>query len=149
MSAEGTIYGCIFGGGLLGSAHDFTFQHNKDVIERLPNQFEQRQNFVLRQMFSVPQLSDFPKGGFYRSQMIHFAASYNHLDTMWKQWLQEFEDLLTKLYWHEAYVHVYAEMYMEADYSWKADTTPLFENLPKTIQKWEFSGGVRDWGTDG
>jgi hypothetical protein len=134
MSAEGTIYGCIFGGGLPTLKHPFVYQYNKDVIERLPETVGEK--IVVRSMFTVPMRNEVPIGSFYRNQMIHFGASYNHLIIKWNQWVDEFEDLLRRLYWYEAYLHVDAEDVGIISYKWQADLDALHENPPRPVEKW-------------
>jgi len=142
ISAEGTIYGCIFGGGPRGLEMNKFFVLNKTVIEALPEKLDWDSALLTKGTFTVPMHD---RDDFYRNQMIHFGASFNHLDLHWQKWLNEFEVLLRRLFWFEAHVHMEAELYGTYDYHWQANTGPMFLHPPKPIEKWEFEGGPRSF----
>jgi hypothetical protein len=143
MSEQGTLFGCIYGGGLIGSPKSMDFyQHNQRVIAELPEKINWREkNLVVRHMFTVPMPD---KDGFYRLQMIHFAASFNHLDLYWESWIIGFENLLKNLFWFESYTYMQAELSQSCNaYHWQADPAPMFKTPRETIQTWTFTGGTR------
>ena len=139
MSAQGYIYGCIFGSGLIGSPwRDEIYRLNKAAIESLPIKQDWEQTVLIRSMFHVPMPDT---ENFYRLQMIHFGTSINHLDVYWETWLNQFETLLQTLYWFEAHANMEAELFGEHSYHWKADRAPLHLKPPEPIREWEFIGG--------
>jgi hypothetical protein len=151
MSEQGTIYGCIFAGGLNGGIlADYvrTLEINKAVIDALPDKVDENKNIYLtRQTFSVPMIyygaDPNPPTPFYRRQMIHFGASFNHLHVDWGDWLEQFESLLRQMYWFEAYVHMKAEARADDVYHWKANLEPMFEKPARPVETWTFTGGPR------
>lgn len=143
MSEQGTIYGCIFGSGLIGSPmRDEFFRLNKAAVEALPDKQDWKQIVLVRSMFHVPMPDT---ETFYRLQMIHFGTSINHLDLYWETWLNQFEALLRTLYWFEAHAHMEAELYGDHSYHWKANIDPMRLNPPQPIREWEFKGGPRSF----
>jgi hypothetical protein len=154
MSEQGTIYGCIFAGLPLGRpVPDYirALEINQAAIQALPDKVDWDKGIYLtRDTFCVPMAEStidnnyHPKTPFYRLQMIHFGASFNHLDLYWGDWLEQFEILLRQMFWFEAYVHMTAEIfYGEGPYHWKADIKPMFESPARPIEQWQFTGGPR------
>ena len=143
MSEQGTLFGCIYGGGpFRPPKYEEYYHHNQRVIAGLPEKINwQEKNLVVRHLFTVPMPD---KDGFYRLQMIHFAASVNHLDLYWENWIVGFENLLKNLFWFETYIYMQAELAQSHTlYHWKADIEPMFKTPPETIQTWTFTGGPR------
>lgn len=143
MSEQGMIFGCIFAHGSIGSEKSLEFyQYNKKVIETLPERIDWQTNtLVSKDMFTVPMPNE---NEFYRIQMIHFGASFNHLDYHWETWLSQFEALLKRLFWSETYLYIQAEMFLShTEYHWKANFSPVLEEPPRTIEEWKFTGGPR------
>jgi hypothetical protein len=145
MSAESVIYGSIVHFGV--PRHPVAgqcYELNQKVIESLPvdvlpGSYEMAQSF-----FTVPMPRPW---GFYRSQVIHFGASYNHLEDYWSQWLASFESLLKRLYWHEARLHLDSEYFDRQEYLWRADARCVLHTPPSPISSWEFEGGLSDLST--
>ncbi len=143
MSEQGTLYGCIFGSGLILSRHNSEiFRLNKAAVEALPDKQDWKQTVLVRGIFHVP---DPDTEYFYRLQMIHFGTAINHLDLYWEIWLNQFEALLRRLYWFEAHVHMEAENYGEHSYHWEANIDPMRLEPPEPIREWEFTGGPRSF----
>jgi len=143
MSALGIVYGCIIGSGPVLHKRTQEFHlHNKNTIEALPEKVNRESGLLLiRGMFTVPMYDD--SGSFYRVQVIHFGGSFNHLDVYWARWLQQFEQLLQKMYWHEALAHTDLDLWGKHNYHWRADLAPMFLETPQPIQTWQFEGGER------
>lgn len=136
MSQEATLFGCILG----GYADDMQEQHNAQIIASLPQTVDFEAGiFLSSSIFKVP--SRYPVTLFYRTQVIHFALSYNHLETHWKGWLQQFEDLLRRLYFSEAYLYLEGVFDIErTEYYWSGDL-----EAPKISSRLGFQGGPRDF----
>jgi len=95
-------------------------------------------------MFTAPMPDDEQLTLFFREQMIHFGLSANHFHSYWKDWLNQFENLLRNLYWGEAYVHLTDEIMLgHTQYYWYADVSVYHEKPPRPIEKWKFTGGPR------
>ena len=143
MSEQGTIFGCIYGSGPIGSPTAMElYQHNRHTIRALPERVDIANDILIaRNLFTVPMPQD---GGFYRYQMIHFGQSINHLDDYLESWVNQFETLLRQLYWLQAFAYMNAEIYFgHTEFHWKPHIEPLFEEPPRTIQTWDFSGGPK------
>lgn len=149
MSAPATLFGCIFGGNFYAFSKpnwQDQYAHNKNMVDMLPDEVDYKNRVLLtRRTFSVPMMDG--SAGFYRHQMIHFGASYNHFCGYWSSWLNQFEDLLRKLYWYEAVLYLEAEgcCALPVEYHWWADFEVMAEDPPRTIQEWRFEGGSRDF----
>jgi len=63
---------------------------------------------VNREMFSLPEntMTDISLS----TEVMHFGASYKGVEHEWKYWLEQFENLLRKMYWVSATVHLETEM---------------------------------------
>lgn len=150
MSELTTMYGNIQGA--FGRADNFFGLHeiNLDVIAQLPR--EDSWPPIVQGMFTVPMKvdGDAQNQGFYKVQMIHFAASFNNFSLEWSKWLEKFESLLKKLYWFEVHLHLSIELHGQFDYSWKVAEEAIkgfHSKPPVAVGTWEFAGGPRkfDW----
>src|SRR5712691_6603807 len=111
MSLPGTLYGCIFGSGLIGSSwRDEIYRLNKAAVEVLQDKQDWEKVVLVRTMFHVPMPET---ENFYRLQMIHFGTAINDFGYYWETWLNQFEALLRTLYWFEAHAHLDAEPFGE------------------------------------
>ncbi len=140
MFSPSTLYGCIVGGGLVGPNMDWFFDANKARIDSLPEKTDWNSVLLTRDMFTIPMREN---TFFYRYQMIHLGASYNGLECYWEKWLNQFEDLLQTLFWHEAHVYITIDLGGQYDYHWKADVEPFRLDPPQPVQRWDFVGGPR------
>lgn len=147
MSEESRIYGCIVGTHGSTAAWYGLYPLNLAVVESLP--FEDEYPPLTRGVFTVPM--DFGRRGsaFYREQVIHFGASFNNLSESWHLWLAKFEQLLRRLYWSEARLHLQMELHGSYDYRWTAvwggDSPPWYCSPPEPTSEWKFEGGPRDY----
>lgn len=145
MSEEARVYGCIIG--IPGSTADWygLYPLNHAVVDSLP--VEDDYPPLTRGIFTVPM--DYAQRGsaFYREQVIHFGASFNHLSDTWSIWLEKYEALLRRLYWSEARLHLRIELYGSYDYRWEAawigDVPPWYRSPPEPTSNWTFEGGPR------
>jgi hypothetical protein len=147
MSEEATLYGCIIG--THGTTADWygLYPLNKAAIDALPEEDDWPP--LVRSLFAVPMDYERPGTAFYRSQMIHFGASFNHFSEFWHLWLAKFEALLRRLYWWEAYLHLDMEIHGRFEYRWRVvpGSIPFFLDPPQPTTEWMFEGGPRDFRT--
>jgi hypothetical protein len=147
MSEESRIYGCIVG--RHGTTADWygLYPLNYAVVQSLPV----ADNYppLTRGIFTVPMDFGRPGSAFYREQVIHFGASFNHLSEFWHLWLPKFEGLLRRLYWSEARLHLEIEAYGNHDFRWEAvwgdGSPPWLRSPPEPTGEWSFEGGPRDF----
>ncbi|WP_421683872.1 hypothetical protein HKW98_05390 [Stutzerimonas urumqiensis] len=117
MSAESIVYGCI---------HDWPSAEpgesarrrtsNRRVIDALPQ--ADGWTFIGRDMFGC---AGAPDAGLYQTQIIHFGASYRQVEYEWSLWVAEFEQLLRRLYWTRAVVHLQTELSGTHTFRWEAE----------------------------
>lgn len=99
MSDIATVYGCIEVPAASAALRERLRQDNLNATQSLPSQEDWA--LLPREIFS---LSEAVEGS--ASDVIHFAQSGDNLDYEWQQWLQAFEQLLGKLSWSSATVHL-------------------------------------------
>jgi hypothetical protein len=146
VSEEARVYGCIVG--IHGSTADWygLYRLNHAAVEALPSEDDYPP--LTRGMLTVPMDFGRPGTAFYREQLIHFGASFNHLSEYWHLWLAKFEGLLRQLYWSEVRVHLQLELHDAYDYRWRAawdGTPPWLRSPPEPTAEWRFEGGPRDF----
>ena len=98
---------------------------NKAVLQRLP----QYGSYICRDMFAMLPFDNRALCKY--SHIIHFAAEYDEMYVMPDDWLQEFESLLSQLYWNHVDV---IETYSGNRFVWRADECGL-EKI-SAITKW-------------
>jgi hypothetical protein len=148
MSEPSWVYGCIIF--RVPTEMQQYCELNKAAIAKLPEKIEWQSKLLTKHMFTVPMPQE---DGFHGHQMIHFAASYNHLGFYWQTWLNSFENVLRTLYWSEANVHIKIYGLDEHNLYWKADMSPMFEDSPQPIKEWEikslpYSAATDPWIVD-
>jgi hypothetical protein len=115
---------------------------NRAEIATLPETDEWP--FLTRSMFAIP--GDEPKEGTYRSQLIHFGATFKSIEWSWDEWLVKFESLLVRLFWRDAYLHLKTELVGDYDYHYiPMDYSESFYNCepPRPASSWTLTGGPR------
>ncbi|CAM2067186.1 hypothetical protein SCOR_17545 [Sulfidibacter corallicola] len=141
MTHETIIYGMIDAGELELETLNPHHARNLEILATLPE--TDASPALVRDMFHVA-----PAAATHRSQVIHFAGSFESLETQWEAWLDKFEALLRRLYWFGAVIHLDSELF-EGDYRYewvvsdKAFDECLFGDELKPINDWEFTGGPR------
>ena len=98
---------------------------NKAVLQRLP----QYGSYICRDMFAMLPFDNRALCKY--SHIIHFAAEYDEMYVMPDDWLEEFESLLSQLYWNHVNV---IETYSGNRFVWRADESGL-EKI-SAITKW-------------
>ena len=142
MGHESLVYGCIVGERWKVTDMRRLQRLNRAEITTLPETDEWP--FLTRSMFSVP--GDEPVEGSYRSQLIHFGASFKYIEWYWDEWLVKFESLLVRLFWRDVYLHLRTELVGDYNYKYKAmDYTESFYNCepPRPASSWTLTGGPR------
>lgn len=78
------------------------------------------------------------------SQVIHFAASYRSVEYEWDAWVRQFEDLLKRLYWSTAVVHLEAESHGSHRFSWQSESYELLTPEEQLRMRciWERESGL-------
>ncbi len=101
---ETTIYGFIRDDVMLSPNQDTQdrLRTNRRVLLELP-EFSAC-TLLYRDMFAIPN-SSINAGGYY-SAMVHFGAPYEGVEYEWDLWLEAFEDMLLKMFWVSAVVHL-------------------------------------------
>jgi len=119
---ESIVYGCI------KDVADFDLQQrkiNRSVISSLPK--TDGLEVIHQEMFSMPSLLPLP--GNYQTEVMHFGASYQAIEYEWARWIRSFEQLLEKMYWHSAVVHLETELSGIHTFYWQATNN---RHLPNT-----------------
>lgn len=83
----------------------------------------------------------------YKSQIIHFGASFKQIEWDWEEWLTKFEALLRKMYWDEIHLHLLAEWlnFSPIHYIWKDEGQATSPDHPHPVARWTFLGGPRSF----
>ncbi len=112
---ESVVYGCIKD----VVTGDIQQRHhaNRDAILALPD--AEGWPVVNRDMFAVPTLQLVADGQ--HTQVMHFGASYLGIEYEWTHWLEQFENLLRKMYWVAATVHLETELSGTHSFMWEAN----------------------------
>lgn len=142
MDQESIVYGCIRdipGGDARSRA--LRLRHNRSVIAALPS--ADGWPFLSRDMFGVSGFDEMT--GTYHTQVVHFGASYRAVEYEWQEWLQKFEQLLSRMYWVSAKVHLETELAGVHTFFWEAEGG---QHLPdqggmRVRCEWEREGLVR------
>ncbi|WP_237068308.1 hypothetical protein [Microbulbifer guangxiensis] len=112
---ESIVYGCIKDSNSLAGGADRR-RVNREAVLSLPSADEWP--FLCRDMFSIPTIK--LKQSQYQTDVIHFGASYRAVEYEWRHWIQKFEELLQKMYWVSATVHLETELSGTHSFTWEA-----------------------------
>lgn len=77
-------------------------ESNRMALAALPE--SQDWPLVARHLFSIPDLLEIDSS--VNTEVFHFGSSYRGIEYEWRSWLAEFEQLLDKMYWVTAKVHL-------------------------------------------
>lgn len=147
MGHESTVYGIILGESDGPPEWERLPQLNRQVIESLPT--EDEWPFLTRPMFAIAGPS--VREGCYRSQPIHFGATFKSLEWEWHEWLPKFEALLARLFWYDSYLHLRTELVGAFDYHYEADPERAMARFRQRqpVNHWHFRGGPRRFPLEG
>lgn len=115
MDQESIVYGCIKDVAQLPSEHQ-RLRVNREAMLTLPHADDWP--FLSQEMFSIPQVE--VRAGYYQTEVMHFGASYKAVEYEWDQWINQFEALLSKMYWVSATVHLETELSGIHTFVWEA-----------------------------
>ena len=136
MGHESFVYGLIAG----ADRNPNEARANAAVIAGLPE--SDAWPFLTRVMFTIPP--ETVVGGHYRSQAIHFGASYKSVEWEWAEWLEKFEALLVRLVWKQAWVHLRADCVGDYDYRYALIDYSCHRPGHATAD-WRLRGGPRNF----
>jgi hypothetical protein len=115
MDQESIVYGCIKDARLLPSESE-RLRTNREAMLALPHADDWP--FLSQEMFSIPQVES--RIGHYQTEVMHFGASYKAVEYEWDQWVAQFEQLLSKMYWVSATVHLETELSGTHTFTWES-----------------------------
>ncbi|MDO3382481.1 hypothetical protein [Gilvimarinus algae] len=116
MEAESIVYGCIKDS-IIGPGQSERIQINRDAMLTLPRAEEWP--FLCQEMFAIPDPTRI--SGSYQTDVMHFGASYKAVEYEWNQWIEQFENLLSKMYWVSATVHLETELCGTHTFTWECN----------------------------
>ncbi len=140
MESESIVYGCIRDYSLanIDEQHKRSMT-NLQAIQALPE--ADGWELFHRDLFGCARLESLAP----QSQVIHFGSSYRSIEYEWSAWVQQFENLLKKMYWASAVVHLETETNGTHTFRWDAescDHQPSAEALQVRCV-WERDSGLR------
>ena len=102
--SESVVYGCIKNVAMLDSSEHR--RSNREAMLGLPS--AESWSLLSREMFALTdqQCADIDLS----IDVMHFGASYKGVEHEWKYWLEQFENLLRKMHWVSATVHLETEL---------------------------------------
>ncbi len=114
MNQESIVYGCI-----KDTAEEEIAERrriNQAAIESLAS--AESWPVLSREMFTASSgTGDIS----FHTDVTHFGASYQGVEYEWKHWLEQFENLLRKMYWVSATVHLETELSGSHCFVWETD----------------------------
>lgn len=119
MAQESVVYGCITDMVFVDDVMDIAGRRNinRAVTESLPS--EEDWPLLCREMFSSPQRA--VDLGDCQTDVIHFGSSYKGIEHEWNAWLKQFENMLHRMYWVSATVHLQTAYNGSHTFVWQAD----------------------------
>ena len=87
----------------------------------------------------------------YDNRYIHFAASFNTIDWEFRDWLDKFEHLLSKLHWESAYVQLQGAHIGRYEFTWwptKEWKEKFVKGILEPTAEWIFSSSQESNGLD-
>lgn len=140
MGHESFVYGLI-----VGSYRNPTdAAHNHAVVAQLP--LDDASPFVGRSLFARPGRTTV--NDTYRTEVIHFGASYSAVEWEWPIWLAKFEAVLAQLVWHEVWVHLRTDLVGDYTYHYQPEPRgerPWLHDPRDPGPQWRLTGGPRDF----
>ena len=113
MGAVDVVYGAIlepWQSWAPNTASEFR-ERNEATLNSLP--LDPCQGLVSRSLFSLPDRDSCAE---YHGRVIHFGGSFHALDI--GQWNREFSALISRLFWHSAFVHIKPDWMLATVSTW-------------------------------
>jgi hypothetical protein len=145
MGMETRLYGCIVE---FARDENLHYSHNEKIISELPEIDDWPP--LSKNMFGITHSNPTDGSNYaYYGRIIHFGASFKTIEYEWKEWKDKFENLLTRLFWSSAYVHMkpfYADIqtfkwHINFD-KWQIGEGDILD--PIKPEHWDFEGD-RTW----
>ena len=112
MDQESIVYGCIKD--VIGVAQSDRRITNRKAMLSLPQADDWP--YLSREMFAFPRVEH--SADLYQTEVMHFGASYRAIEYEWNAWMKKFEELLDKMYWVSAVVHLETELAGVHTFTW-------------------------------
>ena len=116
---ESIVYGCIRDT-VFSADRDYANERrlaNRQVLHALPSIEEWP--LLAREMFAAPvEVNEY---GSLHTDVMHFGNSYRSVEYEWEHWLSRFEDMLQRMYWVSATVHLETEFNGTHTFVWEAE----------------------------
>ena len=137
MDQESVVYGCIKDTFFYGEEREIELHRdtNRGVMEELPR--AEDWPLISREMFAMPAPALAVDDS--QTDVVHFGSSYKAVEHEWEQWLGKFEQMLKRMYWVSATVHLETELSGKHTFSWEstgAGHNPSDSEL-KMVCEWE------------
>ncbi|MAZ88071.1 MAG: hypothetical protein CL693_10520 [Cellvibrionaceae bacterium] len=113
MDQESIVYGCIKDASFF-EEDSSRRRINRQAMLNLPK--ADGWPFLCQEMFAIPRVEIDQAN--YQTEVMHFGASYKAVEYEWEQWIQKFEELLSKMYWVSATVHLETELSGTHTFTW-------------------------------
>ena len=151
MGMTTTLYGCIIENGLLDiPSQKQIYAHNAEIINSLP--VHDNWPPLTRNMFAITDNIAFSENDIgpnyaYNGRIIHFGGNFKSIELEWAEWRIKFEELLSKLLWLEATVHLQTEYAELFTFNWHVNLLEwglTKENSMQVVPKefWEFESNT-------
>lgn len=119
-------------------------KHNKSILNNLSFSKDDRWPPLTKEMFHIV---DGPKPTYisYFGRIITIGASVKGIESEWEEWLNKFENLLTRIHWIEAKIMIETEWFGLLSYHWKNYNSSFDSNKAAftVLNDWEFVGDRR------
>lgn len=116
MNQESVVYGCIKDASGLELDLDRR-RVNRQAMLELPHADDWP--FLSQEMFAIPRIE--VDNANYQTEVMHFGASYQAVEYEWDQWIAKFEELLSRMYWVSATVHLETELSGTHTFTWESN----------------------------
>ncbi|NLY13249.1 MAG: hypothetical protein GXZ10_06490 [Gammaproteobacteria bacterium] len=124
MESESIVYGCIRDWPVTDAQQQRQrSQINVQAIQALPE--ADGWELFHRDLFACSALDNTMT----QSQVIHFGSSYRSIEYEWALWIQHFENLLKRMCWASAVVHLETETNGMHTFRWESEH---YDDQPNT-----------------
>ncbi len=125
MDQESIVYGCIKDSANFAADAERR-RNNRKVMLTLPAADDWP--YLCREMFAIPRIEVGIDN--YHTEVMHFGASYQAIEYEWNKWMVKFEEMLTRMYWMSAVVHLETELSGIHTFTWESSTAGHKPGMP-------------------